>query len=86
MNTILKFLISFMFFFCINMYATNIKDLKEPGEIKLSSGNIITFEKLCIDGYVYLYFKQSNNDGLTQIMTTNMKGEKIPMPCFMGYN
>ena len=80
------FAVSFALFAVSTCYArTEIIDLKEPGEVKLRSGNVVNFEKLCIDGYVYLYFKQlsNGNDGLTQIFITNENGSKQPQYCYM---
>ena len=83
----LKFIAVLICFFDVSTcYArTDIIDLKEPGEVKLNSGNVVNFEKLCIDGYVYLYFKQQNtgNDGLTQIFITDFRGQKVPQQCIM---
>lgn len=80
------FVVSSILFAVMMCYAkTEIIDLKEPGEVKLRSGNIVTFEKLCINGLVYLYFKQlsNGNDGLTQIFITNENGNKQPQYCYM---
>lgn len=78
-----------MFLFAVSTFSevyakTEIYDLKEPGELKLRSGNVVNFEKLCIDGYVYLYFKQLNtgSDGLTQIFITE-NGQKVPQTCYI---
>lgn len=78
-----------MFLFVVSTFSevyakTEIYDLKEPGEVKLRSGNVVNFEKLCIDGYVYLYFKQLNtgSDGLTQIFITE-NGQKVPQTCYI---
>lgn len=76
----------FAFLMCYEVFAkTDIIDLKEPGEVKLNSGNIVNFEKLCIDGYVYLYFKQQStgSDGLTQTFITDFRGQKVPQQCVM---
>ena len=87
-----KIIFGFRFMMCLfavsmfsEVYAkTEIYDLKEPGEVQLRSGNIVNFEKLCIDGYVYLYFKQLNtgSDGLTQIFITE-NGQKVPQACYI---
>lgn len=80
------FVVSFAVFAVSMCYAkTEIIDLKEPGEVKLRSGNVVTFEKLCIDGFVYLYFKQlsNGNDGLTQSFIDDFRGLKVPQRCAM---
>lgn len=65
----------------LNLNAIEIKDLQDSGEIKLSTGNVITFSRLCIDGLVFLYFKQPKSDGLTQVFVTDFQGNKVPLYC-----
>lgn len=78
-----KYFLSFLLFVfsCLSLNAVEIKDMQDSGEIRLSSGNLIEFHRLCIDGLVFLYFKQNKSDGLTQVFVSDFQGHKVPLYC-----
>jgi hypothetical protein len=67
--------------FGISSFSSEILDMKDEKVVFLKNGNEIIINKLCIDGYVFLYYKQLKNDGLIQFFTTDFKGNKIPLEC-----